>query len=697
MPATVIAPYTSSITTRQTWPRKAMVDLWERRNDLLGAEEIDHLDRLYKSRTGTGFNQSQTIVYKTSAKSEMGRHGYGRLYGTGGYSLERVPSDIRGTLCRALYHDIDIVNCHPVILQQLAAHYNRDLPLLGAYISRRDECLAELQTAMGGSRGMAKAEILKVLFGGGSKQPTLTRLGNEIRTFATFLSTHEDWAEIYGYAAVENRLFSFLSGALQTIERTLLLAMMEHITTLGWQVDVLAYDGFMVRRRTDTSLTADTLAAVAAHVKEATGYEISLTEKPMSSLLPETPVTSEADSAYADMKARFEQTAYYFDPTNTVVVNTPKHGIRHYTAEHARDAFNVTEWSIPSAKEDETFIKRWLKDPTRRVVYQMVYKMPADCAVNEASLFTGFAYKEMSGEDPTAVDLFTDILRCVAGDSEDVTEYILRYAAHIIQRPFEVPGTSVIFSSNLHGTGKDTFVGILRRIIGRHASHYTSNDHFWDKHDTQKEGALLLHLEEAGATAAKAKASELKALITADTISVNPKGLRAYTVPNMGRLFMTTNEADPLKLEQSDRRFLLVNPSGRLHAKGLDWWASIQPQLKSEAFIGTIGRYLETVVLDAWNPRVMPMTELKAELLELSKPNEELFLDYLAASSADPPIWLSATDLYHQYRAWWTAQGMSPAFMAISGAALGKRLLPYKDKRIVKRLVHGVTMYRLIV
>jgi hypothetical protein len=472
--------------------------------------------------------------------------------------------------------------------------------------------------------------------------------------------------------------------------------MMEHITTLGWQVDVLAYDGFMVRRRTDTSLTADTLAAVAAHVKEATGYEISLTEKPMSSLLPETPVASEADSAYADLKARFEQTAYYFDPTNTVVVNTPKDGIRHYTADHARDAFNTTEWSIPSAKEDETFIKRWLKDPTRRFVRRMVYKMPADCATDEASLFTGFAYKEMSGEDPTAVDLFMDLVRCVAGDSEDITEYLLKYSAHIVQRPFEGPGTAIILYGRIHGTGKDTFVGILRRIIGRHSGMWTNSGHFWDKHDSQKEGALLWHLQESDGVVAKSNASALKALITSEAMSINPKGLRAYTVPNMGRLFMTTNDPDPVKLEHSDRRFMMIKPTTRLLQRGADWWASIQSQIFSDAFLGTIGRFLETVPIDGWNPRKMPMTEMKAELLEFSKSNEELFLEHLVENSTNPPPWYSATELYHLYRAWWTEQGMAAAYQAIAPQALAKKLNPYKDEKFVCRTLSGKRLYRVI-
>ena len=684
-----ISPFTTAISKTQIWGRKEMSDLWAQRTTLLGADETEHLNRLYRARTGTGLHQSQDISYRTSQKSEMGRAGYGRLYGYGGYSLEQVPSEIRGTLCRGVYHDIDIINCHPTLLAALAVRYGYTLPQLTAYCESRDVILAQLQAEMGCTRGEAKAETLKVFFGGATSQPILRPLANEIRQFALVLLGHEDWCGLGQYAARDNHLFSFLSGVLQTVERSVLLAMTEHITDLGWQVDVLAYDGFMVRKRAGEAITPELLAAVAAHVKETTGYEITLAEKPMNSLLPEAVAAgpSVSDAAYADMKSRFEENAFYFRETNTIVRVSPKHGVRHLTAEHARDAFNTTEWSLPGAKEDDTFIKRWLKDPKRRIVDSMVYKYAADCAEDEASLFTGFAYKEMTGEDPTAIALFMDLLRCATGDEEDTMEYVLRYFAHILQKPFEIAGTALVFTSWVHGTGKDTLVGIVSEIVGRHTALYTSNRHFWDSHDIRKEGALLLHLQESSADAAKSNAEELKALITSPHMSINPKGLRPYTVPNMGRLIMTTNKPDPIKLEGTDRRFVIMRPTSRLHARGADWWASIQAQIHSPEFLGTVGRYLESVCLVGWNPRKIPMSEDKAELMELSKPSELLFLEEsIAAATAASivPAWQSIDELYTDYKLWWSAKGMPPLYMAQSANKLATKLIPWKNSHFVK-------------
>jgi hypothetical protein len=532
------------------------------------------------------------------------------------------------------------------------------------------------------ARDVAKQEVLKVLYGGSTSVGILRALSTEIREFGGFLATTDEWTHLMSLVGKDDRMASFLASVLQTEERRCLLSMNDYMTSKGWCVDVLAYDGFMVRKRLEHPVTPELLADVAAAVKDATGYAIKVIEKEMGTLLPSTPVpvVSSTDAAYAAMKAEFEETHFYFIPTDTVTEVTPEYGIHHFGLEHARNAFNTEKWILPGAKDDETFIKRWMKDPQRRKVKRMVYKHAKDCGPEEASLFTGFAFEQMTGEDATAVPLFLDMLEAVCGDEEPVLKYVVNWFAHIIQHPFDIPGTALIFTSHTHGTGKDTIANIMSKIIGRHARLYTSDAHFWDKHDTGKEGALLLCLQEAGAAANKAKAGELNALVTAESVSVNPKGLRGDQVPNMARILMTTNEPDPLKLEETDRRFVLIRPSNRLHAKGAKWWEDIQPQLNSEAFLGTVGRWLWARCIVGWNPRVMPMTELKADLLELAEPTAKQFLEYMIAQAdAESQPWRTATELYKEYKRWALAEEMDPRFLCTTANTLGKALSPYSN------------------
>jgi hypothetical protein len=609
--------------------------------------------------------------------------------------LEQVSAEIRGTLCRDVYDDIDIVNCQPTLLRQLASKYGRSLPVLDLYVSQREAFLEQLQTLMDWSRDVAKQEVLKVLYGGATSVAILYQLKTEIRDFGLFLGSTDEWSEVYGVASKDDRIGSCLAAVLQTEERRCLLAMNDYMLSKGWQPDVLSYDGFMVRKRTDATITPELLVDLEAAVKAATGYEIKLAIKPMANLLADAVIAEPAEDAYAVMKREFEKNHFYFIPTDTITEVTPEHGIHHFGLEHARNAFNTEEWILPNVKDDEQFIRRWIKDPHRRKVRQMVYKRPEDCKQDEASLFTGFAYELMTGEDPTAVELFLDLVSAICNDEEHVFKYVVKWFAHMIQYPFQIPGTALIFTSHTHGTGKDTVIDIMRRIIGRHSSIYTSETNFWDKHDTGKEGAILLHLQEAGAAANKAKSGELKALVTADKIRINPKGLRGYEVPNISRIVMTTNEADPLKLEESDRRFVLIRPSDRLHAKGEPWWRSIQDQIRSDAFLGTVGRWLWAHCLYEWSPRALPMTEVKADLLALSESPAKRFLEAMIEESGEFPHFITAKDLFLKYKTWAINEGTDNSVMFKSIATFGKGISPYKDKLFDHSHTKTGNLYRM--
>lgn len=277
--------FNGTIKKTQLWSRKAMGDLWAQRETLLSRDEADILDNLYKARSVAGPHQSQRIEYHTSSKSAAGRAGYGRLYGYGGFSLEKVNADLRATLCRDVYHDLDIVNAQPAILRTLADKHGRPLPQLAYYVDNREAVLEGIASTCGVSRAEAKKSVIAVLYGGTSTLPELRPLATEVREFSRWLSTTDDWAPLWELAPKEERPGSFLSLVLQNEERRCLLAMSAWMEARGWSVDVLAYDGFMVRRREGEAVTADLLEGLQAAVLEKTGYCVTIAEKEMTGLI----------------------------------------------------------------------------------------------------------------------------------------------------------------------------------------------------------------------------------------------------------------------------------------------------------------------------------------------------------------------------------------------------------------------------
>ena len=54
-----------------------------------------------------------TILYKMTSS------GFGRVYATKSLSLGSIRKEVRHTLVKDIYVDIDIENCHPMILRQV--------------------------------------------------------------------------------------------------------------------------------------------------------------------------------------------------------------------------------------------------------------------------------------------------------------------------------------------------------------------------------------------------------------------------------------------------------------------------------------------------------------------------------------------------------------------------------------------------
>jgi hypothetical protein len=102
------------------------------------------------------------------------RHGQGRWYAVGGRSLQGFSKRVRHTLShdecgRCFYHDIDVRNCHPVLLLQLCERHGfSGVSHLRRYVTEREECLQGVMSSCGVNRDAAKELFLRLLYGGKS-------------------------------------------------------------------------------------------------------------------------------------------------------------------------------------------------------------------------------------------------------------------------------------------------------------------------------------------------------------------------------------------------------------------------------------------------------------------------------------------------------------------------------------------------
>lgn len=141
---------------------------------------------------------------------------------------------------------------------------------------------------------------------------------------------------------------------------------------------------------------------------------------------------------------------------------------------------------------------------------------------------------------------------------DKVFEYYKCWLASIIQRPHIKTKVAPILYSKTHGTGKNSLVDGSIAIIGKQLSACVEcieditknfNAHLCNK--------LFIYGDEICANAKKV-ADKLKAVITRPTTNLEKKGVDAIEVDDLTNWIFTSNNENNIKVEEGDRRFLMV-------------------------------------------------------------------------------------------------------------------------------------------
>ena len=181
------------------------------------------------------------------------------------------------------------------------------------------------------------------------------------------------------------------------------------------------------------------------------------------------------------------------------------------------------------------------------------------------NLWRGFTFKPLAkAEDATAdmiegVRMFKEhaLLNVCLGNAELFT-WLMGYFAHLIQKPWQKPLTSIVFKGK-KGVGKNALIDRIGNLFG---SHYllTSNRRYlisnFNKHFAN---LVLLVLDEAFWSGDKQAEGILKDLITGGTHLIEQKGREMYRAKNILRVCIIGNEEWVVPASEDERRFAIFN------------------------------------------------------------------------------------------------------------------------------------------
>jgi len=107
------------------------------------------------------------------------KQGVGRFFAVQALSLQSITRQIRQTIARDTYVDIDMVNCHPNILRFICQQLNIDHPILSKYCDNRDQFFKDNNT----TKAAGKVAMLSIMNGGCKAFFEIKNPGSDMKYF----------------------------------------------------------------------------------------------------------------------------------------------------------------------------------------------------------------------------------------------------------------------------------------------------------------------------------------------------------------------------------------------------------------------------------------------------------------------------------------------------------------------------------
>ena len=594
---------------------------------------------------------------------------YGRLYS--GSSVQGLPSTLRGFLFKHTT-DYDMVNAHPKILLYLCKkhEFNRSIySNLEYYVNNREEVL---QT---GDRETIKNEILKSLYNDkrNRKDGFLKEIDKDFKKIQKQLISLECYKDIVENKP-EHKLYNFNGSAVSRIlckyENDILQDLIDYSISKNLNVSVLMFDGLMIEGQHDYS---NEFEEYLDSKWEDLNMKIKVKEHDNKITIPDNWVNrnctdyiklqkdillkeiqeNENYNLYEDLKINFEEeiclivnkslyikqkdgNCYYFSETQLKV---------SYAHLHYQDISEGKNGNLSIA--DYPFINRWLKDKDiRRYDDVQIVPPPLEVPANILNMWNDFEYnkeiyelKDLTEEEiktnEEGLKMILNHIKILCNNDEVVSEYFIKWIAHLIQYPANKSICPTLISKQ--GAGKGTLLRLLNIIMGEskiYQTHNASRD-VWGNFNSKMMNAFVVNLDELSKKETLEAEGRIKGLITEPNIDINMKGKNVITIRSYHRFIITTNKEEPINTSNDDRRNLIIRCSDEL-LNNKEYFDIINKMIENKKVAKCFFDYLNNLdVPKNFNNLDKPTTEYQENLKQLSKTPIDLFIEELVMENLD--------------------------------------------------------------
>ena len=282
------------------------------------------------------------------------------------------------------------------------------------------------------------------------------------------------------------------------------------------------------------------------------------------------------------------------------------------------------------------FTKQWVHEFNIRE-YEAYDFCPPPMYISDSkfNLFNGFAHEKILHFQITADEIkdncriFIKHLWYLAGKNNDVLDYILNYLAHMVQEPGELPRTSILFKSE-QGVGKNVFFELFgEKVLGQDYLLSTANiDHILGRFPLINQKILVLMDEVNGKDSFLAN-DKIKSFITSKRITYERKGIDGVDINNCSRMIFFSNSETPVKIEQTDRRFMVSECSSDMK-NNTAYFKALLAAFNNKKMVWSFAHFLLNRNIAEWDSvNDRPITNLYKQIQTQTVPtNTKFFLEY---------------------------------------------------------------------
>jgi len=578
----------------------------------------------------------------------------GRLFAQSA-SLQNLPREFRGVL-GTNYHDVDMSNAHPSILLQYCKKNDIKCDKLEYYVNNRDEVIETFKNEYNLDKADVKQLFLTVMNGGnreGITNPFFLKFKEECTRIHKFINSLNEGL----MKEVKKRKDFNIDGSVTNIilcelENLILLTSVQYLINLGYSVDVLVFDGMMIRKDENKPLTEELFINLSGYVLDKTGYDIKFVEKELDNTIDldvyeDEEGTIENSVTYYKDKAEFEKTHFkIIHPPIYGSLNKGKYELQSKDSiiqsyEHHK-SFVKTEINGKEKIEKVSFIKTWINDENIRRYDSLVFTPPPlKNDPTEYNTWLGFDNEkkplpnDFNPETNPYIIRFKEYISNLVNGRESYINYIIAWIANIIQYPAYRSQVCIVLYSLIEGVGKSKLIELIEKLVDEKHSFFITDvsNQLFGKHSMAEFERLFVVLNEIKGKDTYSNSETFKQRITDPKRDFEPKGLKAFNGINYSNYICSTNNINAINAGENDRRFCVITcnnkkANDKLYFKDFD-----SEIVNNEEAIRCIFEYLKTFPIDEYVPNRLfqeyrPIDDcLYEDLKEYNKPIEFDFLD----------------------------------------------------------------------